>query len=95
MLSFCTLVFISGSNLGGLHRRYNGVLQVLRKLSGSLSQAMKEYGVARNTVKDFLGLCELKIIDIKRYQTVVKMELEMSGKSSVHAIVVLPVCVTG
>ena len=51
--------------------------------------------MARNTVKDFLGLCELKIIDIKRYQTVVKMELEMSGKSSVHAIVVLPVCVTG
>ena len=56
---------------------------------------MKEYGVARNTVKDFLGLCELKIIDIKQYQTVVKMELEMSGKSSVRAIVVLPVCVTG
>ena len=52
---------------------------------------MKEYGVARNTVRN----CELKIIDIKRYQTVVKMELEMSGKSSVCAIVALPVSVTG
>ena len=47
---------------------------------------MKEYGVARNTVRDFLGLCKLKIIDMKWYQTVVKMELEKSGKSSVCAI---------
>ena len=47
--------------------------------------------MARNTVRN----CELKIIDIKRYQTVVKMELEMSGKSSVCAIVALPVSVTG
>ena len=33
---------------------------------------MKQYGVSRNTIRDYIGICELKIIDAEKYKTVVQ-----------------------
>lgn len=54
---------ITGLNLSGLHERYEGVLDILAKKKCSLTNAMREYGVPRNTLRDYIGICELKIID--------------------------------
>lgn len=42
--------------------------------------AMESYGVARNTLRDFIGICELKIIDRRKYNTITAMERDRSGK---------------
>lgn len=42
--------------------------------------AMESYGVARNTLRDFIGICELKIIDRRKYNTITGMERDRSGK---------------
>lgn len=39
--------------------------------------------MARNNMMGFIGLCELKIMDFQKYQTVVQLEREKTGKSSV------------
>ena len=41
---------------------------------------MREYGVPRNTLRDYIGICELK------YKTVVQQESGKSGKASVKCI---------
>ena len=46
----------------------------------SLAKAMEKYGVARNTLREFLGICELKILDRDKFNTVVSMERERCGK---------------
>ena len=40
----------------------------------------------RNTLRDYIGICELKIIDPDKYKTVVQQESEKSGKASVKCI---------
>ena len=47
---------------------------------------MREYGVPRNTLRDYIGICELKIIDPDKYKTVVQQESGKSGKVSVKYI---------
>lgn len=47
---------------------------------------MESYGVARNTLRDFIGICELKIIDKKKYKTITAMERDRSGKPAVKTI---------
>ena len=39
----------------------------------------------RNTLKDYVGLCKLKIIDQDKYKTVVQQEVEKKGKAVVNS----------
>ena len=39
-----------------------------------------------NTLRDYTGICELKIIDPDKYKTVVQQESGKSGKASVKSI---------
>ena len=52
----------------------------------SLAKAMKEYGVPRNTLKDYIGPCKLKIIDQDKYKTVVQQVVGNKGKASVKEV---------
>ena len=87
-ISFCLYYKgpVTGLNLGGIHERYEGVLEILQHEKRSLTKAMKEYGVPRNTIRDYIGICELKIIDADKYKTVVQQATEEKGKASVKYI---------
>ena len=76
-------VLVTGLDLSLKHARYESVLKILKKENCSLSKAMESYGVARNTLRDFIGICELRIIDEKRYNTIMTMERDRSGKPAV------------
>ena len=52
----------------------------------SLAKAMEKYGVARNTLRGFIGICDLKILDRNKFNTVVSTERERCGKLSVKDI---------
>ena len=77
---------VSGSNLEGIHERYQAVLDILIKKKCSLSEAMRRFGIPHNTLRDYVSICELKIIDIERYKKVVEAEWQRSGKVSVKSI---------
>jgi len=47
---------------------------------------MKQYGVSRNTIRDYIGICELKIIDAEKYKTVVQEATGEKGEASVKCI---------
>ena len=61
-------------------------MDILAKKKCSLAKAMREYGVPRNTLRDYIGIYELKIIDPDKYKTVVQQETGKSGKASVECI---------
>ena len=77
---------VTGLDLRLIHARYNSVRKILKKENCSLAHAMESYGVARNTLRDFIGICELKIIDKKKYKTITAMERDRSGKPAVKMI---------
>ena len=52
-----------------------------RRKSASLSKAMKQFGVSRNKIRDYVGICELKIIDAEKYKTVVQQATGEKGKA--------------
>jgi len=52
----------------------------------SLTEAMRLFGVPRNTLRDFIGICELRIIDEEKYDRVVQSVKENTGKPSVVVI---------
>lgn len=58
----------------GIHERYQAVLDILVKKNCSLSEAMRRFGIPRNTLRDYIGICELHIIDAERYVKVVEAE---------------------
>ena len=70
---------MTGLNLEKLHKRYEGVLEILNEENCALAVAMKEYGVARNTIHDTLGICELKIVDPAKYHAVVTLACVADG----------------
>ena len=48
---------------------------------------MRRFGIARNTLRDYIGLCELKIVDPKRYERILETtEREKTGKISAKSI---------
>ena len=67
---------MTGLDLGGIHARYEGVLKIMKQRKCSLAKAMEKYGVARNTLRGFIGICELKILDRDKFNTVVSTERE-------------------
>ena len=77
---------MTGLDLGGIHARYQGVLKIMKQRKCSLAKAMEKYGVARNTLREFIGICELKILDRDKFNTVVSTERECCGKPSVKDI---------
>ena len=79
-------LLVTGLDLGGIHARYEGVLRIMRQRKCSLAKAMEKYGVARNTLRGFIAICELKIVDQDKFNTVVSTERERCGKPSVKDI---------
>ena len=77
---------MTGLDLGGIHARYEVVLKIMKQRKCSLAKAMEKCGVARNTLRGFLGICELKILDRDKFNTVVSTERERCGKPSVKYI---------
>ena len=77
---------ITGLNLEGIHNRYEGVPNILNKKRCSLAQAMRDLGVPRNTLRDYIGMCELKLIDMEKYHSVVQQERGTKGKVPVRNI---------
>ena len=77
---------ITGMNLDGIHERYEGVLEIFKKKNCSLVQAMRDFDVPRNTIRDYIGMCELKIIDLEKYHSVVQQERGAKGKAPIKNI---------
>ena len=77
---------VKASNLEGIHERYMGTLSIMNKKVCSLAEAMRIFDVARNTLRDFIGICELKIVDSSKYERVVQSVKEATGKASVKVI---------
>lgn len=78
-----TSEFLTGSNLQGTPQRYRAVLA---NNQCYLTEAMRQFSIARNTLRDYLGICELQIIDAEKYKRVVKAEREKIAKVSVKCI---------
>ena len=72
---------MTGLDLGEIHARYEGVLKILKQRKCSLAKAMEKYEVARNTLREFIG-----ILDRDKFNTVVSTERECCGKPSVKDI---------
>jgi len=64
--------------------RDNKVQRVINQRKCSLAKAMENCGLARNTLRGFIGICELKIFDQDKFNTVVSTERKRSGKPSVE-----------
>lgn len=79
-------LIVTGLDLGGIHARYEGVLRIMRQRKCSLAKAMEKYGVTRNMLRGFIGICELKIVDQDKFNSVVSTEKERCGKPSVKDI---------
>lgn len=79
-------LIVTGLDLEAIHTRYEAVLEVMKERKCSLAQAMKIYGVARNTLRDFIGICELKIVDQDKFNNVIALERESQGRPSVRGI---------
>ncbi|KAJ7385097.1 hypothetical protein OS493_017463 [Desmophyllum pertusum] len=77
---------ISGLNLDGVHKRYKRVLKIVQEKRCSLAEAMRQYGVPRNTLRDCIGICELFIVDEEKYERVLGCERDKSWKVSVKQI---------
>ena len=52
-----------------IHRRYAAVLSTLNEKKCSLNNAYRLAGTARSTIRDFLGIAELKIVNEVTYQS--------------------------
>jgi len=64
---------VTGLDLEVIHTRYEGVLEVMNERKCSLVQAMKIFGVPRNTRRNFIGICELKILNTDKFNNVIAM----------------------
>ena len=78
--------------MGGIHARYEGVLKIMKQRKCSLAKAMEKYGVARNTLRGFIAICELKILDRDKFNTFASTERERCGNPSVKDQATLPSC---
>ena len=71
-------------NLAGVHARYMHVLSICKRQADQpFAEALREAKVARNTIRDFLGLAELKILDERKYEEAIVGVRWEGEKSSV------------
>ena len=47
---------------------------------------MRRFNIPRNTLRDYIGICELRIIDGESYKRVVEAERQKMGKVSAKTI---------
>ena len=52
----------------------------------SVAKAMTLCGVTRNTIRDFIALCEMKILDKCKYKSIIVVEKSHTGQPSVKTI---------
>ncbi|PFX15052.1 hypothetical protein AWC38_SpisGene20755 [Stylophora pistillata] len=69
------------SSLQSIQDRYFGVLEIIKKNQCSLAEAMRISGVPRNTLRDYIGICELRVIDQEKYESA--LEGYMHGLSKI------------
>ena len=60
---------VDRNDLAEIHRRYATVLSSLNEKKCSLNNAYRLAGTARNTMRDFLGIAELKIVNEVTYRS--------------------------
>lgn len=70
----------------GIHERHQAVLDILVNNQCSLTEAMRRFNIPRNTLRDYIGICELRIIDGERYKRVVEAKRQKMGKVSAKSI---------
>ena len=85
---FCRSIseLVTSSNLQGIHERYQAVLDILVNNQCSLTEAMRQFNIPHNTLRDYIGICELQIIDGGGYKRVVEAERQKMGKISAKSI---------
>ena len=60
---------VDRNDLEEIHRRYRAVLSVIRERKCSLNNAYRLAGTARSTMRDFLGIAELRIVNNVTYES--------------------------
>ena len=60
---------IDWNDLTEIHRRYAAVLSIMNEKKCSLNNAYRLAGTARSTVRDFLGIAELRIVNEVTYES--------------------------
>ena len=60
---------VDHNDLAEIHRRYAAVLSTPNEKKCSLNNAYSLAGTARSTIRDFLGIAELKIVNEVTYQS--------------------------
>ena len=60
---------VDRNDLAEIHRRYAAVLSTLNAKKCSLNNAYRLAGTARSTIRDFIGIAELKIANEVTYQS--------------------------
>ena len=70
----------------GIHPRYQAGLDIKVEKWCLLTQAMRRSSILGNTLRDYIGISELHIIDTERYKRVVKAEQQRLGKVSAKSI---------
>ena len=70
----------------GIHERYQAVLDILVNNQCSLTEAMRQFNIPRNTLRNYIGIWELQIIDGGGYKRVVEAERQKMGKISAKSI---------
>ena len=61
---------VSTNSLATIHQRYEEVLSVLQENSCSMANAFRLSGCPRSTLRDFVAIAELKIIDRREHDRV-------------------------
>ena len=56
---------LTGSNLQGIPPRYRAILEILVNNQCPLTEAMRQFGIPRNMLRDYISICKLEI-DAKR-----------------------------
>lgn len=68
---FNILGLVKGLNLQGIYERYLGFLRIMKEKWGFFMEVVGFFGVFRNIFRDFIGICELRIINDEKYDRVV------------------------
>lgn len=61
---------VSSHNLESIHERYNRVLGILREERCSMANAFRLARCPRSTIRDFVAIAELKIVDAREHELV-------------------------
>ncbi|XP_068712906.1 uncharacterized protein [Montipora foliosa] len=63
---------VSSHNLESIHERYNRVLEILREEHCSMANAFRLARCPRSTIRDFVAIAELKIVDAREHELVTR-----------------------